>query len=86
MNMNENKYKMTLCWDCEKAVGLCPWSAELKPVEGWTATPTRKKLRKDLEFESFIVYDCPEFKRDAICNGLRRYDEDGEIKLRSKAH
>ena len=73
--MSESRYKMTLCWDCAKAVGHCSWSADLKPVEGWTATPTRKKLRKDLEFESFVVYDCPEFKRDAFCNGLKRYKE-----------
>lgn len=35
-----------LCWNCKRCTnpdGLeCPWAAEGKPVEGWTATPGRE--------------------------------------------
>ena len=53
----------TLCYSCIHATnkyGACPWSKELKPVEGWNA------VRRDIEHyngstESYLVIDCPNF-------------------------
>ena len=52
-----------LCWRCKKACGGCSWSDWLKPVEGWTATPT---VVKDFmgDFESYKIKKCPEFVAD----------------------
>ena len=33
--------KPTLCWKCERACGGCSWSADLIPVDGWDAIPTK---------------------------------------------
>lgn len=80
MSENLNKFKQTLCWDCKKAIGECSWSAILRPVEGWKATPT-KRVSANGEVHSFRVEECPEFERDAFCNGLKRlgeYEDDTE--------
>ena len=64
----------TLCWDCHHATNpdrVCPWSACLQPVPGWTAIPTHNK-----DFESYIVTDCPLFERDAQNNGLSKIRKD----------
>ena len=65
------KAKHTLCWDCEKATGGsdCPWANEFKPVPGWKATPTMVMVttqtlkRAEKLSSSFLVHDCPLFKR-----------------------
>lgn len=31
--------KDQLCWYCDKAGGLCSWSKDFTPVEGWDAEP-----------------------------------------------
>jgi hypothetical protein len=59
----------TLCWDCAKATGGCRWSDQFQPIEGWTAVPTLT----DKLYESYIVIDCPEFKRDGMNLGAKRY-------------
>jgi len=58
--------RQTLCWDCENACGGCSWSDHWKhtPVEGWTAKRTRLRMDKDDYGDSYIVIECPEFKRD----------------------
>ena len=62
----------SICWDCKWATGLdgvCSWTAEFKPVEGWTA------LRRDLIYGtrpevSYRVIRCPLFEKDArLCIG-----------------
>jgi len=54
----------TLCWDCKNATtGACRWSRVLKPVKGWVAEETKN---------GYIVYECPEFARDAYDFGQRR--------------
>lgn len=73
-----NKSSNTLCWNCAHATGGCRWSDYLKPVRGWTATPTKKLLYGGAEYCSYIVTACPEFKRDAYNNGLKRVG-DGSI-------
>ena len=62
----------TLCWDCANATGNCRWSDELKPVKGWKAIPTVKD-NNGKPMKSCIVVECPQFKRDAYENGLKRY-------------
>ena len=66
--------KTTLCWDCKNATGSCSWSEDLKPIKGWKATPTLIKSHNG-DYPSYIIFECPEFKRDAYCNGLKRYKE-----------
>ena len=60
--------KMTLCWDCKKACGGCRWSDKLLPVPGWTAKETTNKIGV-----SYIVLECPQFERDGINGGVKRY-------------
>lgn len=61
----------TLCWDCEKATGGCSWSNELIPVKGWSAKNTTKKGG----YDSFYVYNCPLFERDAYKGGTFRLEK-----------
>ena len=60
----------TLCWDCVKAIGGCSWSDDLIPVKDWLAKET-----KISDEQSFWVYDCPEFVRDAKNFGQERFVE-----------
>lgn len=73
--MAASNKNFTLCWDCKNATGGCRWSDQLHPVEGWTATQTRNKCGGD----SYIVHNCPEFIRDAMNYGLKRYREDDPL-------
>ena len=80
--MSENpKYQPTLCWDCAKAIGGCRWSADLKPVKGWKIIPTKREAYGGI-FRSCIVLECPEFKRDAINGGLKKYKENEDVTVR----
>jgi len=65
----------TLCWDCEKAIGKCPWSRELQPVEGWNAIHTITN-NGHVTTEGYLVLDCPLFKRDAYDHGMQHFKED----------
>lgn len=67
-----------LCWDCKKALGGCPWSDSFKPVEGWGATKVNKSGAKP--YDTYSIYSCPEFERDAYDGGQKR--EKRVIKLR----
>ena len=64
---------VTLCWDCCRATGGCPWANELIPVKGWTAQKIHKTSSKP--YDTYIVLDCPLFERDAVGGGLKRYKE-----------
>jgi hypothetical protein len=58
----------TKCWDCVKATtGECCWSAKQEPVDGWCAIKTEQRFG-----ESYIVIDCPQFRRDAWDFGMKR--------------
>ena len=70
-----NPRQQTLCWNCAKAVGYCPWSQDLEPIPGWTAFPTQKQTHGNTHSSSYLVIECPLFKRDALNNGLKRYKE-----------
>lgn len=58
--------KTTLCWECAKNGGLCSWSKNFTPVEGWEAIPTKIQARgaynEHGEIDSFKVISCPEFE------------------------
>ena len=56
--------KTTLCWDCAKNGGLCSWSKNFTPVEGWEAIPTKINARgyDYYEIDSYKVVKCPEFE------------------------
>ena len=66
--------KFTLCWDCKRATGGCRWSDSLTPVKGWYAT-----MKRNSGGITYVVHECPEFVRDAINNGLKRYEEDDPL-------
>lgn len=71
-NMDFMTTPKTLCWDCAKATGGCSWADSLQPVDGWIAEPTEKSVFRGDPLRSFLVHECPEFKRDAMDGGLRR--------------
>ncbi|MBE7092996.1 MAG: hypothetical protein E7365_07470 [Clostridiales bacterium] len=54
-----------LCWDCQNALGRCPWSARGEEVEGWTAEKTLIPNGCDSEYtESYKITKCPMFIKD----------------------
>ena len=62
----ERTKHITLCWECAKAGGLCSWSKNFTPVDGWTAVPTKIVASqygdKSNTIDSYDVYACPEFE------------------------
>lgn len=52
----------SICIDCEKSCGLCSWSANLKPVPGWTATPVEKRISDGRIVKGYYITDCPKFE------------------------
>ena len=67
--------KPTLCWDCAKATGGCRWSDQLQPIPGWDAELTKSNTT----YSSYIVNECPEFVRDGINVGTKRYNSDDPL-------
>jgi hypothetical protein len=61
----------SICWDCERACTGCSWSQEFIPVKGWKAIPTKMKQRDNQYVGTYIVCECPQFKRDAYDYGLK---------------
>lgn len=54
-----------LCWDCKRAIGLCPWSQKGEAVEGWTAEKTLIPNGEISEFTpSYKITKCPLFIKD----------------------
>lgn len=69
--------KDTLCWSCAKACGDCDWSAELKPVKGWTAFPTKIIGNYGWDkVDTYRVDACPEYVND-----LQRYNKHVKIDI-----
>lgn len=59
----KNYTKQTLCWDCQRAVKECPWSANFEPVDGWDAEPTMI-MTSYRPMPSYHVKACPLFEPD----------------------
>lgn len=59
------KGSINICIDCEKSCGLCSWSANLKPVDGWTATLVRKRYNDNYIVDGYHVTACPLFEKTA---------------------
>lgn len=59
--------RQTICWSCRKSSGLCSWSHEFKPVEGWTAKKTKisaqAKKGDERKISSYKVIKCPRYER-----------------------
>jgi len=55
----------TLCWDCDRSILECSWLHIDKPVDGWTAIPTKLRVqtkKQEAHFiDSFKVEKCPLF-------------------------
>jgi len=54
--------KVSICADCAKSVGLCAWSANLKPVEGWKTEPVKRWGEGGVKIDSVRVLECPLFE------------------------
>lgn len=65
----------TLCWECAKAGGQCPWSRRFEPIEGWLAScvPLQCYSRTGI---SFIVHACPQYEHEDV-HKYKRIDPDG---------
>ncbi len=50
----------TRCFHCDNL--LCAWMQSREPVDGWKAVPTEVKSGRNY-LPSYIVFDCPEFRR-----------------------
>lgn len=54
-----------LCWDCQNALGGCPWSACGEAIPGWTAQKTLIPNGCESEYtESYKITACPMFIKD----------------------
>jgi hypothetical protein len=78
MAYKENSNK--LCSSCKKATGLCSWSREFKPVDGWTATPTKLLIGKNKYTDSFYITACPEYE---MLDYIKEYIVENSGKVRN---
>ena len=54
-----------LCWDCQRATGLCPWSQKGEAIEGWIAEETLIPNGEISEYtKSYKITKCPLFIKD----------------------
>lgn len=67
---NGSCQQATLCWECENSIKphVCPWVRDYTPVKGWEAKPTH--IGGAYQYDSYIVTNCPLFKRDAFNGGM----------------
>ena len=77
----------TLCWDCALATSdKCPWADHGEPVEGWGARATKIKHRHGtgdaVITDSFHVWRCPLFERDAERGGMKKVALGGETNVK----
>ena len=70
----------SICWDCARACGGCPWSDKLVPIRGWKAIKINPSATKP--YTTYLVQECPGFKRDGYDGGTKRVPR--EIKLEPK--
>lgn len=72
-NTMRNGSVYSLCWDCKLATdNRCPWVDKGDPVPGWDAVKVRVN-RAWKPYGSYMVNDCPMFKRDAWNGGTEKY-------------
>lgn len=74
MNTKSREKEHSLCWDCAHATdGVCPWAERGEPVDGWWARSSRVRCgAKYIEYsKSYVVIECPLFKRDAWRGGTK---------------
>lgn len=77
----------TLCWDCKNATNNdCPWADHGDPVPGWGARATKIKHRHGtgdaVITDSFHVWRCPLFERDAERGGMKKVALGGETNVK----
>lgn len=54
--------KSTLCWNCIKSYGGCPWVDRFEPVKGWKVKKGKISVK---------VLSCPEFEADLRFYGYK---------------
>ena len=79
----KNPNEHTLCWDCALATSdKCPWADHGEPVPDWGARATKIKHRHGtgdaVITNSFHVWRCPLFERDAAKGGREKVALGGE--------
>jgi hypothetical protein len=57
-----NKSKVSICVDCAKSGGLCAWSRELKPVDGWKTASVKRRGWENKLIDSVRIVECPLFE------------------------
>lgn len=77
----------TLCWDCALATSdKCPWADHGEPVDGWGARATKIKHRHGtgdaVITDSFHVWRCPLFERDAERGSMKKVALGGETNVK----
>lgn len=56
--------KETICWTCKNTNDSCPWfSANPKPVEGWTAERKDYRQSNGELCDTYIVKECPNYEK-----------------------
>lgn len=83
----KNPNTHTLCWDCALATSdKCPWADHGEPVDGWGARATKIKHRHGtgdaVITDSFHVWRCPLFERDAERGGMKKVALGGETNVK----
>lgn len=74
-----SRYEFTLCWDCALATSdRCPWAESGQPVKGWKARSTKIRFSRGEISDSYHVYRCPLFVRDAKKGGMEKVALGGE--------
>lgn len=58
--------KASICLGCKKSVGLCSWSHNFVPVDGWKAQEVKGS---GYRLPSFCVIECPEFEKEPERSG-----------------
>lgn len=77
----------TLCWDCKNATNNdCPWADHGEPVPGWGARATKIKHRHGtgdaVITDSYHIWRCPLFERDAERGGMKKVALGGETNVK----
>ena len=74
-----SRYEFSLCWDCALATSAkCPWAESGQPVEGWKVRNTKIRFSRGEITDSYHVYRCPLFVRDAKKGGMEKVALGGE--------
>lgn len=73
---------VNICIECKKSCGLCCWSGKLKPVDGWTAKPIKKRISSGRLIDGYQITACPKFERNERPKPAYIWSAEEEAKLK----